>query len=54
MKNKTIVTRSIGSVLFIGLTLIAPARAVAHCDGIDGPVVKAAQRALDTEPLRSR
>jgi hypothetical protein len=30
---------------FIGLT---PARAVAHCDGLDGPVVKAAQRALDT------
>jgi hypothetical protein len=25
-----------------------PARALAHCDGLDGPVVKAAQRALDT------
>ena len=28
--------------------LVAPARANAHCDGVDGPVVKAAQRALDT------
>jgi hypothetical protein len=25
-----------------------PARALAHCDGLDGPVVKAAQRALDS------
>ena len=29
----------------LGLT---PARALAHCDGLDGPVVKAAQRALET------
>ena len=28
----------------LGLT---PARALAHCDGLDGPVVKAAQRALE-------
>lgn len=27
---------------------LAPARALAHCDGLDGPVVKAAQRALET------
>ena len=26
----------------------APAPALAHCDGLDGPVVKAAQRALET------
>ena len=25
-----------------------PARALAHCDGLDGPVVRAAQRALET------
>ena len=31
-----------------GVILIAPARVLAHCDGLDGPVVKAAQRALDT------
>lgn len=33
------------ALAFIGLT---PARALAHCDGLDGPVVKAAQRALET------
>ncbi len=31
----------------VALSLMAPARALAHCDGLDGPVVKAAQRALD-------
>jgi hypothetical protein len=36
------------SILALGLTLIAPTRVLAHCDGLDGPVVKAAQRALDT------
>jgi hypothetical protein len=30
---------------FFGLT---PVRALAHCDGLDGPVVKAAERALET------
>jgi hypothetical protein len=27
---------------------LTPARVLAHCDGLDGPVVKAAQRALET------
>lgn len=35
-------------ILAFGLTLVVPARALAHCDGLDGPVVKAAQEALDT------
>ena len=35
-------------VLALGVILIAPARVLAHCDGLDGPVVTAAQRALDT------
>lgn len=33
------------AIALLGLT---PARAFAHCDGLDGPVVKAAQRALET------
>ena len=33
------------AIALLGLT---PARALAHCDGLDGPVVKAAQRALET------
>ena len=32
----------------LGFFALTPARALAHCDGVDGPVVKAAQRALDT------
>jgi uncharacterized protein DUF6448 len=36
------------SGLMLALALVAPARALAHCDGLDGPVVKAAQAALDT------
>lgn len=36
------------AILASGLTFLAPARVLAHCDGLDGPVVKAAQHALDT------
>ena len=32
----------------LALFVLTPARALAHCDGLDGPVVKAAQRALET------
>jgi hypothetical protein len=49
MKNvKRIVTCS--AVAF-GLTLLAPGNVLAHCDSLDGPVVKAAQRALETRNL---
>jgi len=39
------VTWAVVAIALLGLT---PARALAHCDGLDGPVVKAAQRALET------
>ena len=46
------VTRKLTQVLSalgaLGLLAATPARALAHCDGLDGPVVKAAQRALET------
>ena len=35
-------------LLAVGLTLATPVRLAAHCDALDGPVVKAAQQALDT------
>jgi hypothetical protein len=35
-------------LVFLGLLLLAPNRALGHCDGMDGPVVKAAQKALET------
>ena len=34
--------------LALAAILLSPTKALAHCDGLDGPVVKAAQKALDT------
>jgi hypothetical protein len=36
------------SVVFFIVGLFLPGQAIAHCDGLDGPVVKAAQKALQT------
>lgn len=36
------------NLLIVALALFAPAGMRAHCDGLDGPVVKAAQIALET------
>ena len=41
-------SRVIAVAVGVGLFALTPARAIAHCDGLDGPVVKAAQRALET------
>lgn len=35
-------------LIIVGLMLLMPNRAAGHCDGMDGPVVKAAQKALDS------
>jgi hypothetical protein len=48
MRARNIVKSLTWPILAFGLTLTAPTRVLAHCDGLDGPVVKAAQRALDT------
>ena len=45
MAKSSQVTWAAVAIALLGLT---PARAFAHCDGLDGPVVKAAQRALET------
>ena len=47
-KVKRIVT---SSGLTFGLVFFAPGYALAHCDSLDGPVVKAAQQALETRNL---
>lgn len=44
MRIQTIVAHT---ALALALVAVGPARAFAHCDGLDGPVVKAAQAALD-------
>ena len=41
-------SRLIAVTVGVGFFALTPARALAHCDGLDGPVVKAAQRALET------
>ena len=48
MRLNEIINSLTWSVLVFSVILMAPARVLAHCDGLDGPVVKAAQRALDT------
>ena len=37
----------------ISTLLFVPTRAVSHCDGLDGPVVKAARKALQRAFQRS-
>jgi len=45
--KKTISIKSAGYVtILISLLWLSPVRTFAHCDGLDGPVVKAAQKAL--------
>jgi hypothetical protein len=34
--------------VLLGSSMLVPVRASAHCDGLDGPVVNAARRALET------
>jgi hypothetical protein len=44
----TKISRLIAVAVGLGFFALTPAHALAHCDGLDGPVVKAAQRALET------
>ena len=43
--------KKIALVFIAAATLVWPKTGFAHCDGLDGPVVKAAQRALDSGDL---
>ena len=49
MRHKYIIHISIVLALLAGVFFLHPAEARAHCDTMDGPVVKAAQRALATK-----
>lgn len=37
---------ALAGLFVLGLVLLAPSAAIAHCDGLDGPVVMAAKKAL--------
>lgn len=39
--------------LFLGSAVLAPSRALAHCDGLDGPVVSAARQALERKDVKT-
>jgi hypothetical protein len=48
MKTTGILRSIVVSITLFVVALFAPTRAFAHCDGMDGPVVKAARKALET------
>jgi hypothetical protein len=48
MEVRNIVRWITCSIVVFGLALLAPTRVLAHCDGLDGPVVKAARQALES------
>lgn len=48
MRIEKIVQWPTWSAITLGVALLLPAPVAAHCDALDGPVVKAAQQALDT------
>jgi len=48
MTRATPATLTVSAGLLAAAALLWPQRAAAHCDGLDGPVVQAARRALDT------
>jgi len=48
MKSEIPIRLLTTSVILFSIMLLAPTKALAHCDGLDGPVVRAAQKALET------
>lgn len=48
MRLSTVINSLTWALLALGVIFLAPNRVLAHCDGLDGPVVKSAQRALAT------
>lgn len=49
MKNDVVIVLLGALFVFFIVILFKPSKVFAHCDGLDGPVVKAAQQALNTE-----
>lgn len=48
MKSRNVNTLVTALVVLFGMTFMNTTRALAHCDGLDGPVVKAAQKAIES------
>ena len=52
MRHPLVITRRLAGLALLLLAL-SPVRARAHCDGLDGPVVNAARRALESGKVES-
>lgn len=48
MRTRTLASLTGGSILLIAVAVLGVRSALAHCDGLDGPVVRAAEEALAT------
>jgi hypothetical protein len=48
MQSRNFITRLAGLSVLFTMLFFGANKALAHCDGLDGPVVKAAQKALET------
>lgn len=48
MTRHSIIAHWTAAAAIFAVLLLAPATTFAHCDGLDGPVVKAARQAIDT------
>jgi hypothetical protein len=53
IKTTGILRSIVVSITLFVVALFAPTRASAHCDGMDGPVVRAAQRALESSNVNT-
>ena len=51
MKTRQFSFRIPALISTLVLTALGPSLAIAHCDSMDGPVVKDAERALDARSL---
>jgi hypothetical protein len=51
MKSRYVSRVVVFAALLVALALLWPSIAVAHCDGMDGPVVRAARKTLETGDL---
>ncbi len=48
MKRNTVLMKLAAAAAVSAALLLAPATSFAHCDGVDGPVIKSARQALDS------
>lgn len=48
MQSKNLITSFVGLLVLFTMIFLGAGKSFAHCDALDGPVIKAAQKALET------